>query len=74
MDLCKEAITWKSISHRFILPLLGIYEEKPLLFIAFPLMVNGTLTQWRRDRRERPDVAEIHRIVSCIVGAVDQVD
>ena len=67
IDLCKEAVTWKSVSHRFILPLLGIYEEKPLLFIVFPFMVNGTLTQWRRDR-QRPDVAEIHRIVRYMLS------
>ncbi|KAF8331203.1 kinase-like domain-containing protein [Amanita rubescens] len=69
IDLCKEAVTWKSVSHRFILPLLGIYEEKPLLFIVFPFMVNGTLTQWRRDR-QRPDVAEIHRIMLEVATAV----
>jgi len=33
-------------------------------------MVNGTLTQWRRDRRERPDVAEIHRIMLEVASAV----
>ena len=60
-DFCKEALAWRSVSHRFILPLLGIYQEKSMLFLVSSFMTNGTLTQWRRD--QRPDTVEIHRVV-----------
>ena len=60
-EFCQEALTWRSLSHRFILPLLGIYEEKPQLFLVSPFMPNGTLHGWRKKRT--PAVAEVHRLV-----------
>ncbi|KAF8331207.1 kinase-like domain-containing protein, partial [Amanita rubescens] len=67
-DFCKEALAWWSLSHRFILPLLGIYEEKSCLFLVSPYMTNGTLTRWRRERT--PDIVEIHRLMLEVVEAV----
>ena len=60
-DLCREAIAWRSFTHRSILPLLGIFEEKSHLFLVSPFIENGTLIQWRK-QQER-DVVEIHRMV-----------
>ncbi|KAF8716612.1 hypothetical protein AX14_012280 [Amanita brunnescens Koide BX004] len=48
-SLYTEALAWKSLSHRFILPLLGIYEEGPQLFLVSPFMTNGVLRDWRKD-------------------------
>ena len=64
-DFCKEALTWGSISHRFILPLLGIYVKKPWRFLVSPFMANGTLAQWRK--KQGSDVVEIHRLVRSAV-------
>ena len=61
-DFCREALAWRSLSHRFIIPLLGIFEEKSLLFLVSPFMTNGTLTKWREN--SSPLVpADIHRLV-----------
>ena len=60
-DFCREALIWHSLQHRFIIPLLGIYEEKSLLYLASPFMTNGTLSQWRKNYP--PVVSEIHRLV-----------
>lgn len=70
-DLCREALTWRSISHPFILPFLGIYKDKSTLHLVSPFMMNGTLTRWRQT--QRPDVVEIHRVVRPAIGAVEQV-
>ena len=59
-----EALAWRSLSHRFILPLLGIYEEGPQLFFVSPFMTNGALRDWRR-RRAPVRIHEIQRLVRC---------
>ena len=61
-DCCREAILWSSLSHRFILPLLGIHEEESTLFLVSPWMTKGTLRQWRKNQSS-PVVDEIHRLV-----------
>ena len=61
-DLIREAIPWGSLSHRFILPLLGIYAENSMLFLVSPFMANGTLSQWRK-RHNPVRMDEIHRLV-----------
>ncbi|KAF8351797.1 kinase-like domain-containing protein, partial [Amanita rubescens] len=58
---CQEALTWRSLSHRFILPLLGIYEDESQLCLVSPFMANGTLTQWRKERT--PDAVEVRRLM-----------
>ena len=61
-DLIREAIPWGSLSHHFILPLLGIYAENSRLFLVSPFMMNGTLRQWRK-RHNSVRMDEIHRLV-----------
>ncbi len=58
----QRVIAWRSLMHRRILPLLGIFEMKPQLFLVSPYMTNGTLTQWR-EKNQEPGVDEIHRMV-----------
>jgi serine/threonine protein kinase len=71
-DFLREAIAWRSLSHRFILLLLGIYTEKSQLFLVSPFMKDGTLTQWRR-AQER-GVTEIHKLVrTACVRAIEQI-
>ena len=54
---------WRSLNHKFILPFLGIYEEKSIsqLFLVTPYIENGTLAQWRK--KENPPIAEIEQHV-----------
>ncbi|KAK2463329.1 hypothetical protein APHAL10511_004640 [Amanita phalloides] len=47
-DFCRETLFWRSLSHTYILPLLGIYEEKPHMYLVSPYMKSGTLTEWRK--------------------------
>jgi hypothetical protein len=61
-DLCRRAVAWVSLAHRFILPVLGVFEEKTHLFLVTPHMINGTLSQWRRNMSPL-DLSEIHRLV-----------
>lgn len=60
-DFCREALAWWSLSHDYILPLLGIYETKSHLFLVSPYMTNGTLFQWRQNHW--PGEIEIRRMV-----------
>ena len=61
-DFCREALAWKSLSHHFILPLLGIFEEGSQLLLVSPFMANGTLSEWRK-KQEPNTISEIHRLV-----------
>ncbi len=61
-QLCREALMWRSLTHWFILLLLGIFEENSHLFLVSPFMTNGTLAEWRR-KNQPPNMAEIHRLV-----------
>ena len=71
-DFLREAIAWRSLSHRFILPLLGIYTEGSQLFLVSPFMKDGTLTQWRKERER--GVSEIHKLVrTARVRAIEQI-
>src|SRR6266550_7273730 len=57
---------WRSLTHRFVLPFLGIYELEdgtaPQFFLVSPYMTNGNLAQWRR--KANPSVAEVEERVS----------
>ena len=61
-DFCREALAWRSLSHKFILPLLGIFEKRSQLFLVSPFMDNGTLTDWRK-KQGLNKISEIHRVV-----------
>ena len=54
---------WGSLCHKFVLPLLGIYEDKSAkqLFLVSPYMKNGTLAQWRKSAN--PSVTEVDKRV-----------
>ena len=54
---------WQSLNHKFVLPFLGIYEDKSSsqLYLVSPYMENGTLAQWRKSAN--PSVAEIEQLV-----------
>ncbi|KAF8695227.1 hypothetical protein AX14_001856, partial [Amanita brunnescens Koide BX004] len=51
-DLCREVLVWRSLSHPYILPLLGIFERESQIFLVSPYMENGTLAGWRRYRQQ----------------------
>ena len=59
-DFCREALTWRSLNHKFVLPLLGIYEDQNAshLFFVSPYMENGTLAQWRKTANPSPTEIE----------------
>ncbi|KAG8898856.1 hypothetical protein FRB99_007096 [Tulasnella sp. 403] len=42
----REVSIWQSLSHRHILPLLGVYEDSGLLYMASPYMHNGTSDEY----------------------------
>jgi len=71
-DFCREALAWRSLSHRFIIPLLGIFEEKSLLFLVSPFMTNGTLTKWRENSLTRVP-ADIHRLMLEVAEGVQYI-
>ncbi|KAF8339469.1 kinase-like domain-containing protein, partial [Amanita rubescens] len=54
---CREALIWRSLKHKFVLPFLGIHEIRnitvPQFFLVSPYMKNGTLAQWRK-QADRP--------------------
>ena len=54
---------WGSLCHKFVLPLLGIYEDKSAkqIFLVSPYMKNGTLAQWRKNTN--PSVTEVEKRV-----------
>ena len=61
---------WRTLSHQYVLPLLGIfYLTRPLSFcFVSPYMRNGTLCQWRsRD----PPLDEIHKRVRLQLQSID---
>ncbi|KAF8319462.1 kinase-like domain-containing protein, partial [Amanita rubescens] len=63
---CREALMWRSLTHRSVLPFLGIYELEdgtaPQFFLVSPYMTNGNLAQWRK--KTNPSVAEVEERVS----------
>ncbi|KAF8344367.1 hypothetical protein F5887DRAFT_918167 [Amanita rubescens] len=57
---CREALMWRFLKHKFILPILGIHEIKattPQIFLVSPYMKNGTLARWRK--QTNPPIAVI---------------
>ena len=62
LEFCQEALAWQSLSHPYILPLLGIFQDKSQLFLVSPYMENRTLSHWRA-MNNPPDLSEIHRLV-----------
>ncbi|KAF8336181.1 kinase-like domain-containing protein [Amanita rubescens] len=68
---CREALMWRSLTHRLVLPFLGIYELEdgtaPQFFLVSPYMTNGNLVQWRK--KANPSVVEVEeRILEVAQG------
>ncbi|KAF8690274.1 hypothetical protein AX14_003036 [Amanita brunnescens Koide BX004] len=62
-DSGREALAWRSLTkHRFILPLMGVFEDKLQLFLVLPFMANGTLSEWRK-RNQAPPLGDIHNLI-----------
>jgi hypothetical protein len=56
----REALTWRTLSHDYILPFLGIYQDPAgsgAMCLVSPFMENGTLNDWRHDKD--PGVPEV---------------
>ena len=47
--LCREVLTWRTLSHKYVLPFMGIYADASQSFLGLvsPFMNNGTLSDWR---------------------------
>ncbi|KAF8334388.1 kinase-like domain-containing protein [Amanita rubescens] len=64
---CREALTWATLKHEFVLSFLGIYEQQEEMFLISPYMENGTLAQWRKNAK--PSVNETwERILEVAQG------
>lgn len=60
-EFCRESLAWRSIKHRFVLPLMGLFEHKSQLYLVTPFAANGTLCDWRKT--QAPAVADVRRLV-----------
>jgi len=61
-DSGREAVAWGTLTkHRFVLPLMGVFEDKLRLFLVLPFMKNGTLSEWRK---KKPPLVDIHSRMS----------
>ncbi|KAF8700273.1 hypothetical protein AX14_000817 [Amanita brunnescens Koide BX004] len=67
-DLCREVLAWRSLSHKYILPLLGIFKMESKTFLVSPYMENGTLAGWRSKRK--PSVKDIRQRVLEVAEAL----
>ncbi len=66
---CREALMWRSLKHRFVLPFLGIHEIEDgtelQFFLVSPYMKNGTLSRWRK--QANPSMVEIKERVGLLL-------
>lgn len=58
----RQALAWRSLVHKFVLPLIGIFGEEPQKFLVSPFKSNGTLIQWRRNKLSSI-IPDVHRMV-----------
>jgi len=49
---CKEVVTWKSLQHPNVLPLLGVTMGKRLFAMVSEWMVNGNIVEFVNAHRE----------------------
>ncbi|KAF8347159.1 kinase-like domain-containing protein [Amanita rubescens] len=61
-DFCRQALAWRLLVHKSILPLVGIFGEAPQQFLVSPFMSNGTLTQWRKNKPSSV-IPDVHRMM-----------
>ncbi|KIL53945.1 hypothetical protein M378DRAFT_19369, partial [Amanita muscaria Koide BX008] len=57
----QEALTWRTLSHKYILPFIGILVDSSQSFVSLvsPFMENGTLRDWRLNMT--PSIPEIKK-------------
>ena len=49
---CKEVVTWKSLQHPNVLPLLGVTMGERLFAMVSEWMVNGNIVEFVKAHRE----------------------
>ena len=49
---CKEVLTWKSLRHQNILPLLGVAASNNQFAMVSEWMTNGNISEFVRSHRE----------------------
>ena len=49
---CKEVVTWKSLCHPNLLPLLGVTMGKKVFAMVSEWMVNGNITEFIKAHRD----------------------
>ena len=49
---CKEVVTWKSLQHPNVLPLLGVTMGERLFAMVSEWMVNGNIVEFIKAHRE----------------------
>jgi len=49
---CKEVVTWKSLCHPNVLPLLGVTMGKKLFVMVSEWMVNGNISEFTEAHRD----------------------
>ena len=61
---CKEVVTWKSLRHQNVLPLLGVMMIKDQLTMVSEWMVNGNINEFIKAHRDanRFDLVRFHSI------------
>ncbi|KAM6503100.1 hypothetical protein JOM56_000043 [Amanita muscaria] len=62
----QEALAWRTLSHKYILPFIGIFVDSSQSFFSLvaPFMENGTLRDWRLNMT--PSIPEIKKRV-CLL-------
>lgn len=49
----REALIWRTLSHHYVLPFLGIYQDPTgpsIMCLVSPFMEHGTLSGWRSEK------------------------
>ncbi|KAF8626482.1 hypothetical protein AX17_006538 [Amanita inopinata Kibby_2008] len=60
VDFHREALTWRTLSHEYVLPFMGVFQEnESYINIVSPFMENGTLREWRK--KKNPSVSDIEQ-------------
>jgi len=49
---CKEVVTWRSLRHPNVLPLLGVTMKKKLFAMVSEWMVNGNINEFVKAHRD----------------------
>ena len=61
-DFRRQALAWRSLVHKFVLPLIGIFGEEPQKFLVSPFKSNGTIIRWRKNKPSSI-IPDVHRMV-----------